>query len=44
MASDLSFPQELQRAEVHPWHIAVRTIEADAKTGSVTGAAGDLPL
>lgn len=30
--------------EVHQWRIAQRTIEAYAKTGSVTSAAGDLPL
>ncbi len=30
--------------EVHQWRIAMRTIEAYTKTGSVTSAAGDLPL
>ena len=30
--------------EVHQWRIAMRTIEAYSKTGSVTAAAGDLPL
>jgi acyl-CoA dehydrogenase len=30
--------------EVHQWRIAQRTIEAYSKTGSVTSAAGDLPL
>jgi acyl-CoA dehydrogenase len=30
--------------EVHQWRIAQRTLEAFAKTGSVTVAAGDLPL
>jgi len=30
--------------EVHQWRIAQRTIEAFSKTGSVTSAAGDLPL
>jgi len=30
--------------EVHQWRIAQRTIEAYAKTGSVSPAAGDLPL
>jgi acyl-CoA dehydrogenase len=30
--------------EVHQWRIAQRTLEAFAKTGSVTSAAGDLPL
>jgi acyl-CoA dehydrogenase len=30
--------------EVHQWRIAQRAIEAYTKTGSVSGAAGDLPL
>jgi acyl-CoA dehydrogenase len=30
--------------EVHQWRIAQRTIEAYSKTGSVSAAAGDLPL
>jgi acyl-CoA dehydrogenase len=30
--------------EVHQWRIAARAIEAYGKTGSVTAAAGDLPL
>jgi acyl-CoA dehydrogenase len=30
--------------EVHQWRIAMRAIEAYTKTGSVTTAAGDLPL
>jgi len=30
--------------EVHQWRIAERAIEAYSKTGSVSGAAGDLPL
>jgi acyl-CoA dehydrogenase len=30
--------------EVHQWRIAERAIEAYSKTGSVTAAAGDLPL
>ena len=30
--------------EVHQWRIAHRTIEAYNKTGSVSPAAGDLPL
>ena len=30
--------------EVHQWRIAERAIEAYSKTGSVTSAAGDLPL
>jgi acyl-CoA dehydrogenase len=30
--------------EVHQWRIAERAIEAYAKTGSVAGAAGDLPF
>ena len=30
--------------EVHQWRIAMRSIEAYSKTGSVSGAAGDLPL
>ena len=30
--------------EVHQWRIAQRAINAFAKTGSVAGAAGDLPL
>jgi acyl-CoA dehydrogenase len=30
--------------EVHQWRIAQRAIEAYTKTGSVAGAAGDLPL
>jgi acyl-CoA dehydrogenase len=30
--------------EVHQWRIAQRAIEAYSKTGSVSGAAGDLPL
>ncbi len=30
--------------EVHQWRIAMRAIEAYTKTGSVTSAAGDLPL
>ena len=30
--------------EVHQWRIAQRAIEAWTKTGSVTSAAGDLPL
>ncbi len=30
--------------EVHQWRIAMRTLEAFAKTGSVSAAAGDLPL
>jgi acyl-CoA dehydrogenase len=30
--------------EVHQWRIAQRTIEAYSKTGSISAAAGDLPL
>jgi acyl-CoA dehydrogenase len=30
--------------EIHQWRIAQRAIEAYSKTGSVNGAAGDLPL
>jgi acyl-CoA dehydrogenase len=30
--------------EVHQWRIAARAIEAYTRTGSVTAAAGDLPL
>ncbi len=30
--------------EVHQWRIAMRSIEAYSKTGSVSAAAGDLPL
>jgi acyl-CoA dehydrogenase len=30
--------------EVHQWRIATRTLEAFAKTGSVRGACGALPL
>jgi acyl-CoA dehydrogenase len=30
--------------EVHQWRIAMRSIEAFSKTGSVSAAAGDLPL
>jgi acyl-CoA dehydrogenase len=30
--------------EVHQWRIAQRAIDAWSRTGSVTGAAGDLPL
>jgi len=30
--------------EVHQWRIAMRAIEAYSKTGSVSAAAGDLPL
>jgi acyl-CoA dehydrogenase len=30
--------------EIHQWRIAQRAIDAYAKTGSVSGAAGDLPL
>jgi acyl-CoA dehydrogenase len=30
--------------EVHQWRIAQRAIDAYTRTGSVSGAAGDLPL
>ncbi|MGH0035929.1 MAG: acyl-CoA dehydrogenase family protein [Myxococcota bacterium] len=53
-STDTPLAQMLQQArwarfadgadEVHQWRIAQRAIDAYAKTGSVSGAAGDLPL